>query len=102
MFQKVASKADVKEGEILARNVNGTSLALYMVNGQLFATSDFCPHEDCELSVEGYMDGEEVECACHGSRFKIASGEVTAPPAEDPLAVYPLELRGDDIYVDLG
>jgi 3-phenylpropionate/trans-cinnamate dioxygenase ferredoxin subunit len=101
MFQKAASRSEISEGKIWGGRVGAEYVAIYLVNGELFATNDFCTHEDCLLSEDGLVEGEEVECLCHGSRFIIRSGEAMNPPAFEPIPVYAAEQRGDDVYVDL-
>ena len=41
---------------------------------------DRCSHRGCLLS-DGKVDGEVVECACHGSRFRLEDGSVERGPA---------------------
>jgi len=101
MLRKAANRSDVGESQILGVEVDGRRLALYLHNGQAFATDDECPHAGCLLSEDGIVEGAEVECSCHGSRFVISTGENTAPPAMDPLPVYRAEISGDDVLVDL-
>jgi glycine betaine catabolism B len=45
-----------------------------------------CSHEDGPLQ-HGTLDGYEVECPWHGSKFDIRTGEVTNPPADTPQSV---------------
>jgi len=42
-FKKVADLSEIGEGQILTAEVNGTAVALYKVNGQVFATMESCP-----------------------------------------------------------
>lgn len=101
MLYKVASQADLKEGEITGIEVNGKRLALYLVNGKVYATDDQCSHARCTFSKDGAVDGLEVACLCHGSRFIIPTGEVTAPPAFAPIAVYAVQMQDGAVLVDI-
>ena len=49
---------------------------------------------------EGEVEDCTVECWLHGSRFDLRTGKPTGLPATEPIATFPLEVRGDDIYVD--
>jgi nitrite reductase/ring-hydroxylating ferredoxin subunit len=81
--------------------VNGKYIALYITpGGEVYATQGYCTHEACMLNF-GYFDGEQIECSCHGGRFSVRTGQVTFPPPDIDLLVYTVEVRGDDIYVDL-
>jgi len=101
MLRKAANRADVVEDRVLGVEIEGRKVALYLVDGAVFATDDECPHVGCLLSEEGVVDGAEVECSCHGSRFVIATGETTMAPATTPLPVYAAEARGADVLVDI-
>jgi len=70
-----------------------------LASGEVFAISDLCSHEDIELS-DGDLDGEDVECPAHGSRFNVRTGEVSGLPAEEPVATYPVTVVDGQIVVD--
>ena len=53
---------------------DGGELALYNVSGEFYATENFCPHRGAPLS-EGSLCGHVVECAWHGWRFDVRTGQ---------------------------
>ncbi len=67
---------------------------------EVFAVEDVCSHAAVALS-EGEVDDCTVECWLHGSRFDLRTGKPTGLPATEPVATFPAEIRGDDIYVDI-
>jgi len=102
MLQRAASRDDIKPHEIVAVEVEGESVALYDVDGEVFATSDICPHAYCQLSENAdIVNGDEVECSCHGSRFSIRTGANLNPPASDPLRTFRAEVRESEVFVEL-
>jgi nitrite reductase/ring-hydroxylating ferredoxin subunit len=48
------------------------------------------------------MEGEVLQCSCHGSQFDVRTGEVVSPPADEPLTRYTVRIEGDDILVGPG
>ena len=62
---RAASRSDVTEGEVLGIEVAGHLIALYDVDGAIFATDNICTHAYARLS-DGWLDGEAIdEClAC--------------------------------------
>jgi nitrite reductase/ring-hydroxylating ferredoxin subunit len=52
----------------------GRELALYNVNGEFYATENFCPHKGAPLA-EGILCGHVIECDWHGWQFDVRSGE---------------------------
>ncbi len=55
--------------------------------GNIYATSDICTHEHCNLS-DGFLEENTVECPCHGGKFDIKTGKVMALPPTKPLQVF--------------
>jgi len=41
-----------------------------------------------------------IECWLHGSTFDLRTGKPTCLPATEPVATFPVEVRGEDIFVD--
>jgi 3-phenylpropionate/trans-cinnamate dioxygenase ferredoxin subunit len=69
-------------------------------DGHIHAVDDTCSHANVSLS-EGEVDGCTVECWLHGSRFDLRSGRPTALPAIRPIAVYPVQVEGGTVLVDV-
>ncbi|MBQ1025752.1 Rieske (2Fe-2S) protein [Micromonospora sp. C95] len=53
-----------------------------------------CTHQGCPVSN---VDGGTINCTCHGSKFSIEDGSVTAGPATTPLAAKNIKVDGDQI-----
>lgn len=100
-FKVVAKLPELKEGEVKGIKVNGEQIALYKLGDSVFATTDICTHEECEISENFYVEGNEVECTCHGSRFDIKTGENTVPPAAKPLKTFKTKIQGEDVLVEV-
>jgi 3-phenylpropionate/trans-cinnamate dioxygenase ferredoxin subunit len=100
-FQRVASLAEVPEGELRAYDLPTGRVALAHVENELFAFGDECTHEGCSLA-EGQLGSNEdtVVCPCHGSEFDLRTGEPIEGPAEDPVPVFPV--RADDGWIEVG
>ena len=56
-------------------------------DGELFAIDDTCTHQDASLA-DGWLEGDEVECPLHASRFNLRTGHVDAPPAKRPVRTH--------------
>lgn len=97
----VAEAADLERGGSavgLGVNCAGHPLALFRVEGQLFALDDICSHEYSRLSEGEIWDGE-VYCPKHGSRFDLRTGAVRGFPATEPVGAYPVKVEGGKVYV---
>ena len=56
------------------------TLVLVRVGEKISALHDVCAHAGCSLS-EGKLVDDTIQCGCHGSRFKLANGNVVVGPA---------------------
>ena len=78
--------------------VDGTDILVVNIEGHLSAMQGICSHEYFELD-KGFLTGDSITCALHLSRFDPHSGEALDPPAELPLAVYPVTVEDDGAIV---
>lgn len=72
--QIIASVEEVKENEFLVREVNGKKVLLSLVNGQVSAIENRCPHLGLPLAKGKICDGVVV-CPFHGSSFDLLTGD---------------------------
>lgn len=100
-WHKVATTDDVGEGQVISTAAAEVPIALYRIEGTVYATSEICTHAFARLS-EGYLDGDCIECPIHQALFHVPSGEVRAPPATEPLRTYRVRIEGDSVFVDVG
>lgn len=98
---RVAASSELAEGEVIGIAVAGRDLAIYNLDGELFATDDICTHAYARLS-DGWLDHNEIECPLHAGRFDVKTGAATSPPCIDPIKTYPVRREGEDIEVKLG
>ncbi|HEX6526292.1 MAG TPA: non-heme iron oxygenase ferredoxin subunit [Streptosporangiaceae bacterium] len=99
-FTRVASLSDVPDDGTLGVEVDGEPVCVIRTGGEVFALRDVCSHAEVPLS-EGEIYDHTVECWLHGSCFDVRTGQPTGPPATEPVAVYPVKIEGDDVYVSL-
>jgi Rieske Fe-S protein len=62
--------------------------------GDFKAFSATCTHKGCAVTA---VENGVIDCACHGSKFKIEDGSVTQGPATEPLAAQEIKVDGDQI-----
>ena len=96
---KVAYLEDVPPGEGFRVEVGDVPVALWNVEGKIYATDDTCSHEESSL-VEGDLWGEVIECALHGAQFDVTNGEVLSLPAVVPINSYPVKVEDGAIYLE--
>jgi len=92
---------EVPEGEMRMVWVDGSDPVLVIhSNGEFRALQGTCSHEYFELD-KGFLTAGTLTCALHLSRFDITDGEPLDPPAELPLAVYPVVVAGGRVVIEV-
>ena len=99
-FERAAKKSDIPTGKICEVQVGGKPVALANVAGKFCAISGICAHQAGPLG-EGELEGQIVTCPWHGWQFDVTTGQVV-PHGGLGVDTYPVEVRGDDVYVDVG
>ncbi len=78
----------------------GKKIAIFNVEGTLFAIDDTCTHRGGPLS-EGTVAGTEITCPWHGAIFDVTSGAVLGAPAPRDVERYEIRTVGEDIEVEI-
>ncbi len=96
---RVARLADVRAAGCLPVQVDGHSIALFARDAGIFAVDNRCPHMGFPLHRGTVQDGI-LTCHWHHARFDLVTGGTFDPWADD-VRVFPAEVRGDEVWVDL-
>lgn len=86
----------VPPGKRWVFDVDDLSIAVFDVDGTLYAIDDSCPHQGSSLGM-GKLDGLVVTCPGHGLRYNVATGRKVG--AETGVRTYPVERTPDGIFV---
>jgi nitrite reductase/ring-hydroxylating ferredoxin subunit len=121
----VARAADLPPGARLAVDIGGRPIAVFNVDGELFAVLDRCPHQGGKLS-DGYLTGrlestapgeydyapkrDIVRCPWHSWEFDLRTGQSHCDPERmrvrsfpvsvGTLETFPVAEEGDWIVVE--
>jgi nitrite reductase/ring-hydroxylating ferredoxin subunit/uncharacterized membrane protein len=93
-----ADASQLRDGQPTRSIVDDTPVLLLKDGELIFAIHDRCSHRGCSLS-EGALDGEEIVCACHGSRFDRRDGAVKGGPATAPQPAFQVRVRDGVVEV---
>jgi glycine betaine catabolism B len=97
-FVKVANTKDIQPSQMKEVEVNGENICVANVEGKYYAIGSICTHEGGPLA-DGTLEGYEVECPWHNSKFDVRTGEVTSPPASEPEPAYETKVDGNSILI---
>src|SRR4051795_10633018 len=81
--------------------VEETPVLLVRHRKHVHAIHDRCSHRGCSLGELGKLDGETVECGCHGSRFSLRDGSVERGPATAPQPAYEVREQEGSVEIKL-
>jgi 3-phenylpropionate/trans-cinnamate dioxygenase ferredoxin component len=97
----VCALVDIAEGEAVRIEHGDDAIAVFHVDGELYAIDDTCTHQDASLA-DGWLDGCTVECPLHASCFDLRTGKPTGPPAKEPVRTHEVVVRDGFVYVIAG
>ncbi|MBD8869399.1 non-heme iron oxygenase ferredoxin subunit [Nocardioides donggukensis] len=98
-FERACAVSEVPADEALGVTIGPLDLAIARDGEEFYALQDLCSHAAVALS-EGEVVDCQIECWLHGSHFDLRTGKPTSFPATEPVATFPVEVRGEDLYVD--
>ena len=75
-------------------------LVIHLPGGEVRAIPPECPHQDQPL-VDGTLEGTLLTCNAHLWQFDVSTGK-GVNPENCKLALLPVKVDSDDVYVDLG
>ena len=96
----VCRLADLPRGEAFRLDIDPPVSVFHTDDGEVFAIDDTCTHQDASLA-DGWLEGCEVECPLHASKFDLRTGAVDAPPARLPVRTHRVLVEDGTIYVEL-
>ena len=97
---RAAKKDEIPPGTIREFQLNGTTVAIANVDGNLYAINNTCLHRGGPLG-EGELNGKIVTCPWHGWTYDVTTGQTTMNPAVG-VTCYPIDIKGDDVFVEVG
>jgi 3-phenylpropionate/trans-cinnamate dioxygenase ferredoxin subunit len=98
-YVKIAEVGELNPGTRKFVEVDGYPVLLFNIDGDYFAISATCSHQDQSLADGELVDGHKLECPAHGALFDIRTGKALTFPAVSPVLTYEVKIEGKDILV---
>ena len=95
-----AAQDEVPQDDVIAVSAGGREVALYGVDGEVYATDNVCTHGQARL-CEGFLDGHEIECPLHQGKFDVRTGAPTCAPVTEAIRSYPVKIEGGRVWLAL-
>jgi nitrite reductase/ring-hydroxylating ferredoxin subunit len=97
--ERAASLEELRAAGRLVVSVGGHTICLLAENGAVHAVDNRCPHMGFPLH-RGTVEDGILTCHWHHARFDLCTGG-TFDQWADELRRFPVEIDGDDVYVDV-
>ncbi len=97
----VAAETDLFDGAAITVTPQGRDIALYRIDGRVYATDNLCTHGNARL-CDGFLEGHEIECPFHQGRFDVRTGQPTGAPATQAVRTWPVKIEAGRVYLDVG
>ena len=93
-----AAQDDVPQDDVIGLAVAGRDIALYSVEGEVFATDNICTHGHARL-CDGFLEGHEIECPLHQGKFDVRTGLPSCAPVTEAIRSYPVKVESGRIWL---
>src|SRR3954454_7099399 len=100
-WTKALDSEELAQDEPKTVVVDETPVLLVRHRKHVHAIHDRCSHRGCSLGELGKLDGETVECGCHGSRFSLRDGSIERGPATAPQPAYEVREQEGSVEIKL-
>ncbi|MDP3252849.1 MAG: non-heme iron oxygenase ferredoxin subunit [Hydrogenophaga sp.] len=91
---------ELPDDDVTGLQVGGRDIAIYKVEGEVFATDNTCTHGQARL-CDGFLDGHEIECPLHQGKFNVRDGQPTCAPVTEALRCYPVRIEGGRVLLNM-
>lgn len=95
-----ANLNDLSPDEPHAATIEGEQIALYLVDGEVYATHNVCTHQFALLS-DGYLEDGCIECPLHQGKFDVKTGAALCAPVTAPVKTYRVQVEQGAVMIEL-
>ncbi len=88
---------EIPEGERKIIEFEGLSIGVFHHRGEWYALSNKCLHRSGPVCA-GPLDGDTLTCPWHGYQYNLVTGQMLLD-SETSLPSYPVEIRGEEVYI---
>jgi nitrite reductase/ring-hydroxylating ferredoxin subunit len=98
-FVRVCSLRDLSPGRRrLVELDEDRQIALFNVEGTIYAVSNICLHQHSPVLVDGMVEDCIVTCPMHGWQYELATGRSLENGAS--LRTFEVSIRNDEVWVE--
>jgi len=95
-----ANLDDLNADEAYAATIENEQIALYLVDGEVYATHNVCTHQFALLS-DGFLEDGCIECPLHQGKFDVKTGAALCAPVTASIKTYKVQIEKGAVMVEL-
>ena len=96
-FRKICNLKDLKENVGRRFMVDDVDVAVFKVEGKVYAVSNICPHQKSPIIHDAFLEEGNIVCPAHGWEFRLEDGK--QPTGRNGLDSYEVKVENDEVYV---
>ncbi len=98
-FVKLCHISELKEKIGKRFVVEEKDLAVFKLNGEIYAVGNICPHQKTASIYEGEIEDDCVVCPYHAWKFNLENGK--KPDGNNGLKTYNIKIERDFVFVEI-
>ncbi|MEO8168009.1 MAG: nitrite reductase small subunit NirD [bacterium] len=98
-FVKVAKIAEIPERGAKLLKLDEQDIALFKVEGKLYAINNVCAHQHFSALHKGQLDGLQVTCPMHGWSYSLETGKAIS--GDGRVKVYQVRVEGENVFLEM-
>lgn len=96
-FYKVCRVEDLTDNSGSRFIVDDVDVAVFKLDGKIYALSNVCPHQHSPLIYDGFLEDGCVVCPAHGWMFNLETGKT--PTGQRGLNSFEVMIENGDVFV---
>lgn len=96
-FIGICSMSDLKENTGCRFFIDDIEIAVFLVDGNVYALDNVCPHQHAAIIYDGFIEDESVICPAHGWKFDLKNGKLGG--CRNGLTSFPVKIQDGQVYV---
>ena len=97
-WHDVAAREQLDPDFALGVEIQGQNVGLYLLDDQVHALEDICPHAFALLS-QGFQENGQIECPLHGARFEIGTGKCLNEIGQHDIRCLPVKVENGRVSI---
>lgn len=99
---KACETSEIEKDDVIRFDHEDRTFAVYRTrDDKFYATDGLCTHGMVHLA-DGLVMGNIIECPKHNGQFDFTTGQAKRVPACIDLRTYPVEVEGEQVFVQIG